>query len=115
MSFVKVQCQQAISPNQNLMDFVIPSSFGGIDMDRSYLQILSTITTTDKGTTTGVHNFNTSWNGTLQGALYNSALIRNTRLSSSKKGQLEDIRRSDLLHQILQHYSMNTAEQQGCQ
>tara|TARA_R110000796_G_scaffold245413_2_gene369615 strand:- start:7170 stop:9047 length:1878 start_codon:yes stop_codon:yes gene_type:complete len=97
------------------MDFVIPSSFGGIDMDRSYLQILSTITTTDKGTTTGVHNFNTSWNGTLQGALYNSALIRNTRLSSSKKGQLEDIRRSDLLHQILQHYSMNTADQQGCQ
>ena len=116
MSFVKVQAQQTISSNQNLMDFVIPASFGGVDMDRSYLQLLSTIVTTDAGGLNGVHNFNASFAvGSNRAALSNSCLIRNTRLSTSKKGQLENVRRADLLNQTIQHYSRNTADNQGCQ
>ena len=120
MSFIKVQAQQAISASQNLMDFVIPASFGGIDMDRSYLQLISRVETTTKDPATGVgiHNFNCSFDVSMdhqRGALNNSVLIRNTRLSSSKKGQLESVRRADLLNQTLQHYTRNSADRQGCQ
>lgn len=117
MSFVKIQANQAtISESQNLMDFEIPEYIQGVDLKESFININYTIDTTETDGVTGVHNFIKLFNGA--GAnksctLFNSSLVRNISLSSSKGGQLESIQRADLINQVVQQFTKNIGDLQG--
>ena len=82
MSYIKVQANQAtISPTQNLLDFEVPDFINGIDMEKSFININYTITTTetDDATGVGVHYFITLFNGigtNKSNGLFNSCLVR---------------------------------------
>ena len=119
MSYIKVQANQAtISPTQNLLDFEVPDFINGIDMEKSFININYTITTTETDDTTGVgvHNFITMFNGIgthNSNGLFNSCLVRNVSLTAQRGGQLESIQRADLINQVKQQFTKNIGDIQG--
>ena len=119
MSYIKVQANQAtISPTQNLLDFEVPDFINGIDMEKSFININYTITTTETDDTTGVgvHNFITLFNGIgthNSNGLFNSCLVRNVSLTAQRGGQLESIQRADLINQVKQQFTKNIGDIQG--
>ena len=118
MSYIKIQANQAtVSASQNLLDFEIPEYIGGVDLNKSFINIGYTIDTTDTGLV-GVHNFITMFNGIgsqSSNALFNSCLVRNVNLTGSRVGQLESIQRADLINQIKGQYTKNIGDIQGAQ
>ena len=118
MSYIKVQANQAtISPTQNLLDFEVPDFINGIDMEKSFININYTITTTETAPALqGVHNFITLFNGIgthNSNGLFNSCLVRNVSLTAQRGGQLESIQRADLINQVKQQFTKNIGDIQG--
>ena len=118
MSYIKVQANQAtISPTQNLLDFEVPDYINGIDMEKSFININYTVTTTESTPALqGVHNFITLFNGIgthNSNGLFNSCLVRNVSLTAQRGGQLESIQRADLINQVKQQFTKNIGDIQG--
>ena len=118
MSYIKVQANQAtISPTQNLLDFEVPDYINGVDMEKSFININYTITTTETTPALqGVHNFITLFNGigaNKSNGLFNSCLVRNVSLTAQRGGQLESIQRADLINQVKQQFTKNIGDIQG--
>ena len=114
MSYVKIQSNQStISATNNLIDFDIDEYLGGIDMEKSFININYRIDTTETAGVTGVHNFIKLFKGigeNDEAGLFNSCLFRNIHLSSARVGQLESIQRADLLNQVKQQYTKNVGD-----
>lgn len=114
--FVKLNSVQGgpFTDSQNLIDFVIPSSMGVISLKDSYINLNTRISTVEADTTggEGVYAVGVQWKtGTADHPKFvNSALVKNCHLRSDQRGQLENIRRSDQLRQLLSTYTRSQRE-----
>lgn len=116
--YVKIQALQAApyTGTNNRIEFIIPQSFGKVSLRDSFVQVYvqATGTTTTAG---GVPMVALQWSpdGTVGSAVStytdNVALIRNARISSSMKGSIESVRRTDVLRQNLNCYVRKTQTQ----
>lgn len=102
--YVKFLASQAggFTSSQNVVDVELP---GGQmwDLNDSYLQVYATVTATDAGagSGTGVYSPELVFSGSNL-HFPNSSLVKNCSLKTDAKGQLESIRRVDVLSQIKQ-------------
>jgi len=115
MSFLKFQSQQgtSLSADNDLLDFEIPSYLGAVDLEQSYLNVICEVATTKRASTDGVEP-TLPTNGVIydiasnlaadHNLVYNTGLIRNVSLDSQNYGQLESIRRCDVINNMLKHY-----------
>jgi len=115
--FVKINSTQGgpFTPTQNLIDFVIPSSMGVVDLKDSYINLVTRMTTTEVDTTggEGVYPVELRWDADGGGNRYkftNSALVKNCNLRSEQRGQIENVRRVDQLRQNLSLYTRSQRE-----
>jgi len=115
---VKLQSEQSgvFTAAKNLIDFTIPS-YGNTqyDMRNAYVNLVirTTITDASANTGAGIYNFGFAWNADQKTSFENNALIKNTRLTSSRMGGLEDIRNSHLLRAAISPYKMSDDDWRG--
>ena len=114
--FVKINSVQggAFTDSQNLVDFVIPASMGVVSLKDSYINLNTQITTTETDTTggDGVYAVGVQWksSGGNNPKFVNSALVKNCHIRSDQRGQLENLRRSDQIRQLLSTYTRSQRE-----
>lgn len=106
--YVKIQALQSApyTATNNRIEFIIPASFGKISLRDSFVQVYvqANGTTTTAG---GVPLVACQWSpdGTTGNAVVtytdNVALFRNARISCANKGNIESVRRTDVLRQNL--------------
>jgi len=109
--YVKIQALQSApyTATNNRIEFIIPQSFGKISLRDSFVQVYVTATG-ETATAGGVPMVALQWSpdGTAGSAVStytdNVALVRNARISSSMKGSIESVRRTDVLRQNLNCY-----------
>jgi len=117
--FVKINSVQggSFTNTSNLVDFVIPSSMGVVSLKDSYINLNTQITTTETDTTggDGVYAVGVEW--VYQGAgtavhpkFVNSAIVKNCNIRSDQRGNIENLRRSDQLRQLLSTYTRSQRE-----
>jgi len=114
MSFLKFQSQQgtSLSSDNDLIDFEIPSYLGGVDLEQSYLNVICEVSAVSAAPAAGAEPvgaetvvYDVASNITFdENLLYNTSLIRNVSLTSQNYGQLESIRRCDVINNVLKHY-----------
>jgi len=117
--FVKINSVQGgdFTPTQNLVDFIVPSSMGVVDLKDSYINLNTKInvveTSTDGGV--GVYDMGLQWKQTGGSPVYmkftNGALVKNCHVRSDQRGQIENIRRVDQLRQNLSTLTRSQREQ----
>jgi hypothetical protein len=96
--------------SQNLCDFHIPSD-GVYNLRDSYITLNVKVDVTESSTTggTGVYATNLRWasTGTDHPQYQNVALVKNCSMSCARRGQIENIRRVDILKQNLATITKN--------
>ena len=116
--FLKINSVQGgdFTNSQNLVDFVIPSSMGVVNLKDSYLNLNTKINVTETDTTggEGIYSVNLRWrqDGATSGypKFVNAALVKNCHVRSDQKGQIENLRRVDQLRQTLATYTRSERE-----
>ncbi len=114
--FVKYQSQQGgnFTVNQNLVDFVLPA--GQVyNLHDSYINLNCVVDVVEKETDSGVgvYPMNLKWkhnNAVKNNHFDNVAVVKNAHMNSGRKGQIENIRRVDILRQNLKNYERNQRE-----
>ncbi len=95
---------------KNLVDIVLPAG-KQYDLTKSYLNLVCSMTQSDPSGTSATYNWAANWKDSTGSAtnthFYNSALVKNCRMTSDRVGILEDRRRNDVLIQQLKTYSTN--------
>lgn len=124
---IKLNSRQGgpFTATQNLCDFDIPAD-GTYDLSESYINLFARIVGTASGATStsipnmdlgndggngraaAVTNLAVNWSAAPNRSFYNIAMVKNTSLTTEKVGVLEDIRRVDILRQILNEYTQST-------
>ena len=108
--------QSVQSPNftatNNLVDIVLPR--GGVNLDKSKVNVLIRVATTDADTSTGkgVYNYEFTYNNGNY-PFDNIAMVRNCNLHSSQYGRLADVREVRAVRQQLNNFSMSLGEKQS--
>lgn len=107
----------SFTATKNLIDFDL---HGGrqYDLRNAYVNLEAVVSQTDVSGDAVIFNWGLQWTNDggatpLNLAFDNCALVKNARLTSSKKGLLEDIRRSDILRTQLKAYSRNEDDYRG--
>lgn len=110
--YVKFHAAQAgpFTSNNNIVDVTIPGG-AAYNLRDSYLQIYSSIATTETAGSTGVHMCQLAFNGSSQ-HFPNSCLVENASVECSGRGQIESIRRCDILSQAKQLVARSQRETQ---
>ena len=110
--FVKIQSQQngEFSATNNRVDFIIPASMGKISLRDSFVSIFAIPTSTSAAADGSVPQLYIKWSpdGTPGSAtdnyFNNVAIVKNAHISSSNKGMIESVRRTDILRNMLQFH-----------
>lgn len=112
--YIKLQSNQSeFSSTANICDFHIPA--GDVyELRDSFVNFVFNIDVVETETTSGVgvYNMGLQWvtADPEKPKFFNSALVRDCRMSAANKGQLESIRRVDLLSQARQTYDKSWGE-----
>ena len=118
--FIKINSVQGgdFTPASNLVDFVIPSGMGVVNLRDSYINLNFKVnvveSTTDAGV--GVYSAGVQWKATGAGVrphFTNTAIVKNTSLKSAQLGQIENLRRIDQFSQMMATYTRSLEEQQS--
>lgn len=116
--FVKYQSQQGgnFNRNQNLVDFVLPEG-QTYNLHDSYinLNVICTVEEEETASGTGIYPVSLKWTtdggSTAQKNHFdNVSLVKNASMRCRNKGQLENIRRVDILRQNLKNYTRSQRE-----
>lgn len=117
MNNVVVRKFQSIqSPNftetNNLVDIVLPR--GGVNLDKSNVNVLIRVNTTDASASTGagVYNYHFTYDGGVM-PFDNVAMVRNCNLNSDQYGRLADVREVRVVRQHLNNYGMSLGEKRS--
>lgn len=114
---VKISSNQggSFTANNNLCDFDF--SDGVYDLSKSYVNLVSNITSQDAEVTQGIGIYMPILNMNLDDLatpenvqLHNIALVKNMSMSCANKGQISDIRRVDVLRSNLNNYKLSSDE-----
>jgi hypothetical protein len=108
-SYVKIASQQNanFTNTNNRIDFIIPASYGKVSLKDSFVQLYVKAEGVEADPTTGTGVYLTSlrWNdnaGVARNNYFNNvSVVRNAQISSSNKGNIESVRRVDILRQNL--------------
>ncbi len=94
------------------VNVLVPSSYGVVDMSKSYLEAQVQINSTDGDNTTGegIYNVNMIYNSQKKSPIYNVALVKNCKLSSDKSPLLEETQSVNLLRNTLNQYTLTRGE-----
>lgn len=112
--FIKIQSNQSeFSSTANLCDFHIPA--GDVyELRDSFVNFVFNIDVeeTETNSGVGVYNMGLQWvtGDNEKPKFFNSALVRDCRMSAANKGILESIRRVDILSQVKQTYDKSWGE-----
>ena len=112
--FIKIQSNQSeFSSTANLCDFHIPA--GDVyELRDSFVNFVFQIDVVETETTSGVgvYNMGLEWITTdpEKPKFFNSALVRDCRMSTANKSILESVRRIDILSQVKQTYDKSWGE-----
>ena len=106
--YIKIQSQQngEFSSTNNRVDFIIPASMGKISLRDSWVNVYAI----PEYTGNGVPEVIISWSpdGTQGNAtnnyFNNVAIVKNAHISSSNKGMIESVRRTDVLRNMLHNF-----------
>jgi hypothetical protein len=110
--YIKLNSNQGgpFTANQNLVDFEIPSD-GVYNLRDSYitLNVKVDVTETETASGTGVYATNLEWatSGTDHPKFQNVTLVKNCSMSCARRGQIENIRRVDVLKQNMASITKN--------
>ena len=110
--YIKLNSNQGgpFTANQNLVDFEIPSD-GTYNLRDSYitLNVKVDVTETETATGTGIYATNLEWatSGTDHPKFQNVTLVKNCSMSCARRGQIENIRRVDVLKQNMAAITKN--------
>jgi len=110
--YIKLNSNQGgpFTANQNLVDFEIPSD-GVYNLRDSYitLNVKVDVTETETASGTGVYATNLRWasSGTDHPQYQNVALVKNCSMSCARRGQIENLRRVDILKNNLATITKN--------
>ena len=117
MNNVVVRKFQSIqSPNftetNNLVDIVLPR--GGVNLDKSNVNVLIRVNTTDASANTGagVYNYHFTYDSGVM-PFDNVAMVRNCNLNSDQYGRLADVREVRVVRQHLNNYGMSLGEKRS--
>jgi hypothetical protein len=110
--FVKLQSQQngEFSATNNRVDFIIPASMGKISLRDSFVSVFAIPASTSAAADGSVPQLYLKWSpdGTPGSAtdnyFNNVAIVKNAHISSSNKGMIESVRRTDILRNMLQFH-----------
>jgi hypothetical protein len=110
--YVKFQSNQAgpFTSDNNIVDVTIPGG-AAYNLRDSYLQVYTSIATTETAGSTGVHMCQLAFSGSTQN-FPNSCLVENASVECSARGQIESIRRCDILSQAKQLVARSQRETQ---
>jgi hypothetical protein len=110
--YVKFQANQAgnFTSDANVVEVVIPGG-SAYNLRDSYLQIYTSIATTETAGSTGVHMCQLAFNGSNQ-HFPNSCLVQNASVECSARGQIESLLRCDVLSQAKQLIGRSQRETQ---
>lgn len=118
MNNVVVRKFQSIqSPNfsetNNLVDIVLPR--GGVNLDKSNVNVLIRVNTTDASASTGVgvYNYNFIYSDLAELPFDNVAMVRNCNLNNDQYGRLADVREVRCVRQQLNNYGMSLGEKRS--
>ncbi len=116
--FVKINSVQSdFSTAQNLVDFVIPSGMGVVNLRDSYINLNVKVNVAESNTDTGVGIYpaGVEWSAVngVNPHYTNTAIVKNCALKSALKGQIENLRRVDQFSQIMATYTRSLEEQQS--
>ena len=112
--FIKIQSNQSeFSSTANLCDFHIPA--GDVyELRDSFVNFVFQIDVVETETTSGVgvYNMGLEWITTdpEKPKFFNSALVRDCRMSTANKGIIDNCRRIDILSQVKQTYDKSWGE-----
>lgn len=99
-AYIRLQATQAgpFTESQNVVDMYLPGD-GVYDLHDSFISVYAQMGTTDTTPArgTGVYSTALKFNGTTN-HIKNSLLVKNCSMSCQARGQLENIRRQDILH-----------------
>jgi len=102
--------------SQNRVSFTIPGN-AVYDMSQAYINLNTTFTPQENETVSGngVYILDLHWASTDNNhpQFFNSSVVKNCSISSARNGQIENIRRVDLLSNILKTYNSSMQEQKG--
>jgi hypothetical protein len=110
--YIKLVANQGgpFTASQNLVDYNIPSD-GVYNLRDSYitLNVKVDVTETETATGQGVYITNLEWatSGTDHPKFQNVSLVKNCSLSCARKGQIENLRRVDILRQNMATLTKN--------
>lgn len=114
--FTKIQSIQNgdFTPTQNRVDFYIPESMGVVSLRDTFVEIQMTPTVNDQNPATGAGIYPLTMKWTLDSTASppvpidnhfpNVAVVRNAYLSGERVGQIENVRRVDILRSNLYDY-----------
>lgn len=114
---IKINSRQGgpFNQSQNLVDFTIPDD-GNYDMDKSFVNIHAKVSV-DSSNDGCVYNYQTYYKTEAglrsDNDTDNLALVRNVNFSTSRMGQLENIRRVDILRQNLKNMAESVDDKNG--
>jgi len=117
--FLKINSVQGgdFTSSQNLVDFVIPSSMGVVNLKDSYLNLNTKINVTETDTTGGEGIYSVGLRWKMDGAgphtypkFVNAALVKNCHVRSDQRGQIENLRRCDQYRQLVSTYDRSERE-----
>tara|TARA_Y100000385_G_C13092910_1_gene639724 strand:- start:938 stop:2410 length:1473 start_codon:yes stop_codon:yes gene_type:complete len=117
--FVKINSVQGsdFTKAQNLVDFVIPSGMGVVNLRDSYINLNVKVNVAESNTDTGVGVYPAGVEWADVGGVHphytNTALVKNCSLKSALKGQIENLRRVDQFSQVMATYTRSLEEQQS--
>tara|TARA_S200002703_G_scaffold65493_2_gene56573 strand:- start:8204 stop:9691 length:1488 start_codon:yes stop_codon:yes gene_type:complete len=119
--FIKINSVQGgdFTTAQNLIDFVIPSSMGVVNLRDSYINLNVKVNVSESNTDgggVGVYCAGVQWkkgSNTKNPHFTNTAIVKNCNLRSAQKGQIENIRRIDQLSQVMATYTRSFEEEQS--
>jgi len=98
--FIRLQATQAgpFNESQSVVDIYLPGD-GVYDLHDSFVSVYASMTTTETNAArgTGVYSTALKLNGTTN-HIQNALLVKNCSMSCQARGQLENIRRQDILH-----------------
>jgi len=112
---IKISSDQGgnFTVTQNRLSYTVPDD-GVYDMSRSYINLNAVINVTENevATGTGVYIMDLKWKSQTANnpKFFNSSIVKNASIRSSRNGQIENIRRVDLLTNILKTYNTSTQE-----
>ena len=117
--FVKINSVQGsdFTKAQNLVDFVIPSGMGVVNLRDSYINLNVKVNVAESNTDAGVGVYpaGVEWSAVsgVHPHYTNTALVKNASIKSALKGQIENLRRVDQFSQIMATYTRSLEEQQS--